>query len=141
MLHPKFEVATAVPSPYVTYRRWTPWSLWVHFVGTWEMPASRGGQVLHRPFHARQNLGLERFQCNSCAWALNCCSKSTPNNPLSSLHKVNYITENIFCIIFLAEMLLKMQADLITEEYRLQHEECGEGSSRRIKILHTYIGS
>ena len=34
--------------------------------------------------------------------------------------------------------LLKMQADLIANEYSLQYEECGEGNARRIRILHTY---
>ena len=39
------------------------------------------------------------------------------------------------------ERLRGMQAALITGEYRLTYETCGEGNSARIKILHTYIGS
>ena len=37
------------------------------------------------------------------------------------------------------DRLMAMQAELISEEYRLEYEECGEGSAKRIKILHTYI--
>ena len=35
--------------------------------------------------------------------------------------------------------LLAMQKELIEREYRLEHEECGEGNARRIRILHTYV--
>ena len=37
------------------------------------------------------------------------------------------------------ERLMAMQAALISGEYRLQYEECGEGAARRIRILHTYV--
>ena len=37
--------------------------------------------------------------------------------------------------------LLAMQKELIEREYRLEHEECGEGNARRIRILHTYVKS
>ena len=37
--------------------------------------------------------------------------------------------------------LLAMQKELIERESRLEHEECGEGNARRIRILHTYVKS
>jgi hypothetical protein len=36
------------------------------------------------------------------------------------------------------DRLLAMQAELISREYKLEYEECGEGSAKRIRILHTY---
>jgi hypothetical protein len=37
-----------------------------------------------------------------------------------------------------AARLMAMQAALIHAEYKLDFEECGEGTARRIRILHTY---
>ena len=75
-------------------------------------------------------------------------SSVTPADEIDALEEVRMAVEQLVIphqepveLLPRDERLLKMQADLITEEYRLQHEECGEGSSRRIKILHTYIGS
>ena len=75
-------------------------------------------------------------------------SSVTPADEIDALEEVRMAVEQLVIphqepveLLPRDERLLKMQADLITEEYRLQYEECGEGSSRRIKILHTYIGS
>ncbi len=72
----------------------------------------------------------------------------TPADEIDALEEVRMAVEQLVIphqepveLLPRDERLLKMQADLITDEYRLQYEECGEGSSRRIKILHTYIGS
>ena len=75
-------------------------------------------------------------------------SSVTPADEIDALEEVRMAVEQLVIphqepveLLPRDERLLKMQADLITDEYRLQYEECGEGSSRRIKILHTYIGS
>mmetsp|Transcript_11167 Transcript_11167/g.44958 ORF Transcript_11167/g.44958 Transcript_11167/m.44958 type:complete len:751 (-) Transcript_11167:91-2343(-) len=75
-------------------------------------------------------------------------SSVTPADEIDALEEVRMAVEQLVIphqepveLLPRDKRLLKMQADLITEEYRLQYEECGEGSSRRIKILHTYIGS
>lgn len=75
-------------------------------------------------------------------------SSVTPADEIDALEEVRMAVEQLVIphqepveLLPRDERLLRMQADLITEEYRLQYEECGEGNSRRIKILHTYIGS
>ncbi|ACO68181.1 predicted protein [Micromonas commoda] len=75
-------------------------------------------------------------------------SSVTPADEIDALEEVRMAVEQLVIphqepveLLPRDERLLKMQADLITDEYRLQYEECGEGSSRRIKILHTYVGS
>ena len=48
---------------------------------------------------------------------------------------------NCFQISFIFNLrryIMAMQAALIAAEYRLDFEQCGEGSARRIRILHTY---
>ena len=38
-----------------------------------------------------------------------------------------------------ADRVRRMQAEVIQGEYRLKHEECGDGAAARIKILPSYV--
>ena len=38
-----------------------------------------------------------------------------------------------------ADRVRRMQAEVIQGEYRLKHDECGDGAAARIKILPSYV--
>ena len=72
----------------------------------------------------------------------------TPADEVDALEEVRMAVEQLVIphrepveLLPRDERLRGMQAALITGEYRLTYETCGEGNSARIKILHTYIGS
>jgi hypothetical protein len=72
----------------------------------------------------------------------------TPADEVDALEEVRMAVEQLVIphrepveLLPRDERLRSMQAALITGEYRLTYETCGEGNSARIKILHTYIGS
>ena len=70
---------------------------------------------------------------------------STPAEEADALEEVRMAVEQLVIphqepveLLPRDERLMAMQAALISGEYRLQYEECGEGAARRIRILHTY---
>uniref|UniRef100_A0A7S0SSM6 R3H domain-containing protein n=1 Tax=Mantoniella antarctica TaxID=81844 RepID=A0A7S0SSM6_9CHLO len=72
-------------------------------------------------------------------------SSATPAEVADALEEVRMAVEQLVIphqeaveLLPRDDRLLAMQAELISREYKLEYEECGEGSAKRIRILHTY---